>query len=376
MASFEKRGKTWRFKVHYVDVNGEKKFITKSGYNTKREAKNAAIEIESNINKGIKEEKHYTVEEWLDYYLEVWRKDKIAPSTYAIEEFSMKILLEFYRGNDIRDITPSKHQLYINHLIQKGYSKSTISKTHGLLKRALQRAVYDRIIYFNPCEGIELKHKDLKEPEKAKYLPKDKIKPFLDMVKKRDIYQYYMFRTMIETGIRVGEANALQWSDYDNKNKTLSINKSYDQKRDNWNPTKNKEDRIIYITDALAKELTKLKYLQNANKLADEDMYNSEFDFIFCNVWGDPIPRSTTHNTMIHVTRKLLGTGNELSIHKLRHTHATLLLESEVPMKVIQERLGHKTMSITEQVYSHVTEQMNKKGKETFEKFIADKEIF
>ena len=68
-------------------------------------------------------------------------------------------------------------------------------------------------------------------------------------------------------------------------------------------------------------------------------------------------PRSTTHNTMMYVTKKLLGKGNELSIHKLKHTHATLLLESNVPMKVIQERLGHKSEAITSDVYSHVTKK-------------------
>ncbi|WP_186444307.1 tyrosine-type recombinase/integrase [Staphylococcus agnetis] len=86
---------------------------------------------------------------------------------------------------------------------------------------------------------------------------------------------------------------------------------------------------------------------------------------MFCNAFGDPLPRSTTHNTMVYVTSKLLGKENKLSIHKLRHTHATLLLDSDVPMKVIQERLGHKTMAITEQVYSHVTENMNKRLKKT-----------
>lgn len=183
-------------------------------------------------------------------------------------------------------------------------------------------------------------------------------------------------RTMIETGIRVGEANALQWSDYNNKDKTLFITKSYDQKHDRWNTTKNKEHRTIYITDELAKELTKLKYLQNANRIVNEDVYNQAYDFIFCNAFGDPLPRSTTHNTMVYVTSKLLGKENKLSIHKLRHTHATLLLDSDVPMKVIQERLGHKTMAITEQVYSHVTENMNKKAKENFEKYINEQNIF
>lgn len=376
MATFEKRGSKWRFRAYYYNEKGERKAISRSGFKTKAEAKRVAIEIENSMNKGMQENKDYKLGDWLDYYLKTWRNDKLSQSTIEIEKFSKMRVMKFYGNVSIKSITTSKHQEFINDLIDNGYSKSTIKKSHSFLKRALQRAVYDRLIHFNPCDNVELNHKDLNEPKKAQYLPKEQIKPFLDMVKKRDIHQYYMFRAMIETGIRVGEANALLWSDYNSKEKTLSITKSYDQKKDQWNPTKNKENRTIYITNDLAKELTKLKYLQNANRIVNEDVYNTEYDFIFCNAFGDPLPRSTTHNTMKQVTGKLLGKDNALSIHKLRHTHATLLLESDVPMKVIQERLGHKTMEVTEQVYSHVTEKMNQKAKDDFESYIKDSNIF
>lgn len=376
MAQLEKRGSKWRYRIYYYDEKGIRKSISKSGFKTKSEAKRAAIELENSLNKGMNVQKDYLLDEWIDYYLKTWCNDKLSQSTIDIEKFAKKRVMKFYGNVSIKSITSSKHQEFINNLIEQGYSKSTIKKSHSLINRALQQAVYDRILNFNPCDNFELKHRDLRTPQKAKYIPKDKIKPFLDAVKKRDIYQYYMFRFMIETGIRVGEANALLWSDYDKKNKTISITKSYDQKNDRWNPTKNKQDRLIYLTDDMAKELTKLKYLQNANRIVNDEIYNDKCDFIFSNSFGDPIPRSTTHNTMKHITEKLLGIENGLSIHKLRHTHATLLLESNVPMKVIQERLGHKTMSVTEQVYSHVTETMNNKAKEDFEKFIQEKEIF
>ena len=372
MATYQKRGSSWRYRVHYLDKNGKKHAISKSGFKTKAEAKKAAIEVENNLNKGYKEENNYILIDWLEYYLETWRKNKISDSSFEIEQFSKKRILDFYKDINIKDITPSLHQSFINYLIEKGYSKSTLSKTHNLLKRSLERAKYDRLIYFNPCEGITLNHKDLKDKDKAKYLPKDKIKPFLEMVRKRDGYQYVLFRTLIETGMRIGEASALCWKDYDRKLKTISITKSYDQKRNKFGPTKNKENRIIFISDELANELFKLKTLQNGNKIANLDYYNNSYDFMFCNEFGNPIPRSTTHNTMMYVTRKLLGKGNELSIHKLRHTHATLLLESNVPMKVIQERLGHKSEAITSEVYSHVTKKMNDDAKENFEKYIKN----
>ena len=60
------------------------------------------------------------------------------------------------------------------------------------------------------------------------------------MVRKRDVYQYFLFRTLIETGMRIGEASALNWNDYDRKLKTLSITKSYNQKSNKFGPTKNK----------------------------------------------------------------------------------------------------------------------------------------
>ncbi|MEK4861779.1 tyrosine-type recombinase/integrase [Staphylococcus sp. FSL W8-0774] len=372
MAYFEKRGNKWRYKVHYLDELGNKKYISRSGFKTKAEAKKNALETELNLKKGFKEEKHYSLNEWLNYYLETWRKNKISDNSYEIEQFSKKRILSFYNDVDIKAITPSMHQKFINHLIDNGYSKSTLSKTHNLLKRALERAKYDRLIYFNPCDGITLQHKNLKEQEKAKYLPKEKIRPFLETVRKRDMYQYFLFRTLIETGMRIGEASALNWNDYDRKSKTIKINKSYNQKKNTFGPTKNKENRTIFISDELANELFKLKLLQNGNKIANSELYNTNYDFIFCNEFGDPLPRSTTHNTMIYVTRKLLGEGNELSIHKLRHTHATLLLESNVPMKVIQERLGHKSETITSDVYSHVTDKMNENAKDNFEKYIKD----
>lgn len=372
MATFEKRGKYWRFRVHYRDELGKKHAISKSGFNTKTEARKAAIEIESKLAKGYKEEKNYTLKEWIDYYLNIWRKDKVSKGSYEIDLYAKKRLLKYYKNIKIKDITPSKHQLYINKLVDDGYSKSTISKTHSLLSRALQRAVYDRIIHFNPCEGIDVIHNNLPIKEKAKYLPKEKIRPFLEAVRKRDMYQYFLFRTLIETGMRIGEASALNWNDYDRKSKTIKINKSYNQKKNTFGPTKNKENRTIFISDKLANELFKLKSLQNGNKIANSELYNSSYDFIFCNEFGDPLPRSTTHNTMIHVTRKLLGEGNELSIHKLRHTHATLLLESNVPMKVIQERLGHKNMTMTSEIYSHVTNKLQNDAKESFELYIKN----
>ncbi|MGQ3398992.1 Arm DNA-binding domain-containing protein [Staphylococcus aureus] len=70
--------------------------MSKSGFRTKAEAKKAALEVELNIKNGYKENMNYTLEKWLDYYLETWRKDKVNDSTYNIELYSKKRLLDIY----------------------------------------------------------------------------------------------------------------------------------------------------------------------------------------------------------------------------------------------------------------------------------------
>lgn len=118
-------GIKFNIKIHWE----QKKIISKSGFRTKAEAKKAALEVELNIKNGYKENMNYTLEKWLDYYLETWRKDKVNDSTYNIELYSKKRLLDIYDPNiNIKNITPSMHQKFINTLIQRGYSKSTLSK--------------------------------------------------------------------------------------------------------------------------------------------------------------------------------------------------------------------------------------------------------
>ncbi|PWZ94945.1 site-specific integrase, partial [Staphylococcus pseudintermedius] len=88
MATFQKRGNKWRFRTYYYDEKGERKAVSRSGFNTKSEAKRAAAEVENALNKGMQENKNYRLNEWLEYYLKTWRNDKLSESTIEIEKFS------------------------------------------------------------------------------------------------------------------------------------------------------------------------------------------------------------------------------------------------------------------------------------------------
>lgn len=260
------------------------------------------------------------------------------------------------------------HQEVINKLIDAGKSLSTLKKTNSLMYRVMEKARYDGYITFNTAEFIEYKVKDT--AKKAEYIPHDKIEQFLTDVKRRNIYHYYLFRLIIETGLRVGEACALTWQDIDRVNNIIHVKKSYDQKRNKLGNTKTKNHRDIYITKSLSVELFKLMQIHNANKINYESVYSNDNNFIFVDDIGKPISRSSIHNTMIYCSKKVLG--HQISVHKLRHTHVTLLLESNVPIKVIQERLGHQSLEMTEKTYAHVTPKLKTESLKDFEKYIKN----
>ncbi len=386
MASIDKKNGKYRVRVSYFDENNKRKFLSRSGIDTKSQANRIAHELEANKEKYIKKSVAPTLKDYVDKYIEIYRVGKVSESSVEIDKYSAKRLFSTRKkivendkvkyidvplhNPDIRidKVTNMMHQEVINKLIDAGKSISTLKKTNSLMYRVMEKARYDGYITFNPAEFIEYKVKDT--AKKAEYIPHDKIEPFLTDVKRRNIYHYYLFRLIIETGLRVGEACALTWQDIDRVNNIIHVKKSYDQKRNKLGNTKTKNHRDIYITKSLLVELFKLMQIHNANKINYESVYSNDNNFIFVDDIGKPISRSSIHNTMIYCSKKVLG--HQISVHKLRHTHATLLLESNVPIKVIQERLGHQSLEMTEKTYAHVTPKLKTESLKDFEKYIKN----
>lgn len=114
-------------------------------------------------------------------------------------------------------------------------------------------------------------------------------------------------------------------------------------------------EREIPITKRLTMELKAHKIRQNENKLRFKEKYKRDLDLVFCREDGSPLPKSTLFNAFRRILNKV--DLPNLSIHSLRHTHAFLMLESKVEMKYIQEALGHGSIQITSDVYSHVSKK-------------------
>lgn len=109
------------------------------------------------------------------------------------------------------------------------------------------------------------------------------------------------------------------------------------------------------MTTLLAEELKNYKAIQDQRKEYYGDHYYKEYDFVCCNEDGSPISPLRFSTLFINLSKRL---GYNHSFHDLRHTHATLLHEDGVNLKVIQERLGHADIATTMNVYSHMTKSL------------------
>ncbi|MED2991695.1 site-specific integrase [Bacillus tropicus] len=200
---------------------------------------------------------------------------------------------------------------------------------------------------------------------------------FLREAYKYDYIYWIFYKALIETGMRKGEAAALQWTDIDLKEKTITINKSLDFRLASKNPemmfgdTKNyNSKRTITISEGLASDLRFHQKYQNQNKIALNDYYYFEFNLVFCRNDGNYLPKSSLFNSFSRILKK--ADLPSLPIHSLRHTHAVLQLEAGASMKYLQERLGHGSMQITADVYSHISKKLDQEAMTKFEEHMRN----
>ncbi|AFJ61904.1 MULTISPECIES: site-specific integrase [Bacillus] len=376
MASFRKRGSTWQYRIKHKDpLTHEQIEVSKGGFKTKKEAQLAARQEELRLNSDLEINggdvllKHY-LKDWLTEY----KQGTVRKNTYILHERNVKTkILPYFKDIKLKDIKPLRYQKFINHLAEQGYSKRTIEIIHGTMFNALSTAVKPlKKLEENPCEGVTIP-KIPKKKEKLAYINSDDISFFLKIARQDNYLYYIFFKTLLETGMRKGEAAALQRKDIDLKNNYIHINKSLDfqvkEGEERFGETKTYEsERRIKISNSLAKELTAhMKYL-NDNRIVFNEVYEHELDLVFCREDGKPLPKSTLFNALNRILKK--SGLNKMPIHGLRHTHAVLLLESGATMKFVQERLGHKNITITSDVYSHISEKLENSSVDGYEEYM------
>ncbi len=239
--------------------------------------------------------------EWLVEY----KKDNVRKNTYILHERNVKTkIIPYFKEVNLKDITPLKYQKFLNYLDDQGYSKRTIEIIHTTMFNAMKTAVHPlRKIDNNPCEGATIPKSKTKKKSDLQYIESENISHFLKVARKDSHIYYMFFKTLIETGMRKGEAAALQIKDIDLKEGYIYVNKSLDFQAIGETKTYESERRIK-INGSLVKELSNYLKVLNENKIVFNEESKHELDLVFCREDGNFLPKSTLFNAFSRILKK------------------------------------------------------------------------
>ena len=250
-----------------------------------------------------------------------------------------------------------------------GLSPATVRYAHAVLRRALGQALVRGLVARNVAEGASLPRAGRKETEA---LTPEEARRFLRAAKHDRLEAIYVLA--VTCGLRQGELLGLRWEDVDLKAGRLTVRRQVQRSRDGsgmiGGPTKNKKARTIRLGE-VAIEALKAHRDAQAEEVASAKGLWKDPGLVFASTIGTPLEPS---NLVGRSFKPLLGWAGLpiVRFHDLRHACATLLLSEGVPVKVVQEVLGHSSVSVTMDVYSHVLPDMQEKAAAAMDELLSD----
>lgn len=353
----------------YLGVNSDTGIpdqVTKSRFNSVKEAELAIDKLKYEYFKGKKPESHSKT--FLEVYKEwdtVYKNSGIKMSTYSkTTGYFENHILPFFADKKIAKITVRQCEEFALNL------KKNLKYFHHIInyaKEVLDSAVRYDYIHFNPFDKIKKYPREGKHIKTDTYLETYELKKSLDYTSKDNLEAYTLIRLLSMTGIRKGEMRTLTWSDVDFGSKLLNVYTSYSYSKhnhgNNISTTKGIKDREILLDDVTLEVLAKwkgeqLQRLQMIGLTAKSD----EEQLIFSNT-KNKIVKDDYANKILYKYLEILNIRHVV-VHALRHTHATHLLEANPfsegsRSEGDKQRLGHiGRQDTTSEFYRHVTKKI------------------
>lgn len=312
-------------------------------------------------NRGIpvNHNEDYTVAEWCRLWFETYSKPVICPNTtknYAnIIENHIALAIGMVK---LKRLTAIQIQQMYNDSKAKGrvqrfetqtnaaLSGSTVRRIYMVLSSALKQAIKERIIPYNPCDNCRIPRKEHRE---MTIIPPEKLGVYLREAEKYGVLP--MFFRELSSGLRRGELLALQWDDLNVKDRILSVSKQV-----------TRIDGELVVTEPKTKNSVRKVALsqQAVALLVREHEQHPDSPLLF------PSPRTGGYwspDAVSRINRKLLaeaGIEERVRFHDLRHTFATMALSSGVDVKTLSSMLGHYSAGFTLDIYTHITNDMQR----------------
>lgn len=309
-----------------------------------------------------------TLKQLFDKWFELVMKRKLKDTTF--KEYTGRAntrIIPALGDYKVKQLNTIILQKYINSLSDEGLSPRYVEYISTILFGALEQARKWKIIPVNPMIDVE---KPRPRRVEFKTWTVEEMDKFLDYTKLSNYRLYHIVNTALKTGCRRGELLSLKWSDLDEENGYLRVERSLVYDKDGYRfstPKTQASTRDIKIGESLVKELKEWKAHQNKLKMALRKSYNDE-GLIFTTQTGKPIYPRGMLAEFNKATRE--AEVPQIRFHDLRHTHATMCLEAGMSLKEVQERLGHSSIKTTGDVYAHVTKNMKEKSIKKLEAYI------
>lgn len=304
-----------------------------------------------------------TVDAWFEYWIENVKSNTVKNTTInTYKEIYKKHIKNVIGDRLMMDIRPLDCQNVLNLAAES--SQSTIDIARIILSQIFEYAVENMLVSKNPItKSVKVSSRKSKKEKEAMTIQEQKI--FLNGIRNSVFSAQY--RLILQTGLRIGELCGLKWEDIDFSEKTLSVNRTIVEVNGEFfeNTPKSKSGkRTIPLTSDALDILKKQKKKTGNTKITDIAWSG----FVFVDETGKPYKRNRYQHEICRICKR--EGLKDFSNHSLRHTFATRCIENGMDPKTLQKILGHATLSMTMDLYVHVTDEQKTKEMMKIEKYL------
>ena len=367
MGSIRKKGEKYYFRIMVTEKDGTRKQREFAGSPSLSETKKIMIKKKAEFQDSLflKSSKMFIFD-----LLDIWLDETsigLKKSSINSRKVKIKSIKTYFKNDQIGKINLYNLQLQFNELVKKGFSNNYLASIKSVLLSSFNYSIKVMgILKENPCLGIELKGK--KQSKRHIYTKEEyaELKSFFRS--KHNKYYYYFLVLGLKTGMRRGELLGLEWKHINFRENKITVEQAgyYIKKEFIIDSPKTSESiREIYFDEEVQEILKEIREIQLKNKVF-YDIHYKDTNIIFQQENGIRVTQGFTTMFSKYV-RELLKI--ESPIHSMRHTHITWLVEGGANLKAIQNRVGHKDIQTTLNIYTQITDNMKKDITELTKKF-------
>jgi integrase len=349
---------TWTVRIFLGrEADGKRKYFNKTIRGPKKDAQKWLTSKlrEKDLGQFV-EPASMSLNTYLDQWLEEVARFKVRLATFDGYEAKLKVHVRSGLGSKrLCDLQAYDIQKVYNGMMRAGLSAKTVRHVHNVLSPALKQAVKWKLIQQNPCELCELPR--IIKKEMQCFTPEETA-IFLEHAR-TDTY-YAAFVLALETGMRPEEYLGLQWRDIDFEQSRLSVRRALVLQKGGGfvftEPKTPQSRRSIPLSASAVGVLKVHRRVQLESRMKINGAYE-DHNLVFPSEIGTP---TLYGNLDRRHFKKIIKTAGlrKIRLYDLRHTMATLLLSKGVNPKIVSERLGHSSIGLTLDTYSHVLPTM------------------